>query len=113
MVGYPRPRIATQKYIKEKFGLETVVGTHPFRRTTMTPTAVGHLNSESWQETIKDVICDEEMRRAMTSEPRTLTGALIILLLILYFEIFLYIVERLIPSIRDAFYPFIMKTTYF
>jgi predicted metal-binding protein len=67
VVGYPPcPRINYfKKYIKEKFGLETVVGTHPIPQNYYdTHSNLATWDSEGWQETIKDVICDEEMRRA-------------------------------------------------
>jgi hypothetical protein len=67
VVGYPPcPRISSfKKFIKEKFGLETVVGTHPIPQNYYdTHSKLATWNSEVWQETIKDVICDEEMRKA-------------------------------------------------
>lgn len=67
VVGYPPcPRINYfKKYIKEKFGLETVVGTHPIPKNYYdTHSNLNTWNTKEWQEIIKDVICDEEMRKA-------------------------------------------------
>lgn len=67
VVGYPPcPRINYfKKFIKEKFGMDTVVGTHPIPQNYYdTHSSLATWNSDTWQETIKDVICDEEMRKA-------------------------------------------------
>jgi predicted metal-binding protein len=67
VVGYPPcPRISYfKKFIKEKFGLDTVVGTHPIPQNYYdTHSELATWNSDTWQDTIKHVICDEEMRRA-------------------------------------------------
>lgn len=66
VVGYPPcPRINYfKKYIKEKFGLDTVVGTHPIPQNYYdTHSNLNTWNAKEWQEIIKDVICDEEMRK--------------------------------------------------
>lgn len=67
VVGYPPcPRINYfRKYIKEKFALETVVGTHPIPQNYYdTHFKLNTWNTKEWQEIIKDVICNEEMRNA-------------------------------------------------
>jgi len=67
VVGYPPcPRINYfKKYIKEKFGLDTVIGTHPIPQNYYnTHSSLNTWNAKEWQEIIKDVICDEEMRKA-------------------------------------------------
>lgn len=67
IVGYPPcTRINYfKKFMKEKFGLDTVVGTHPIPQNYYdTHSNLETWNSKEWQETIKDVICDEEMRKA-------------------------------------------------
>lgn len=66
VVGYPPcPRINYfTKYIKEKFGLDTVVGTHPIPQNYYgTHSKLDTWNTKLWQEIIKDVICDEETRK--------------------------------------------------
>ena len=66
VVGYPPcPRINYfKKFMKEKFGLDTVVGTHPIPQNYYdTHSNLETWNSKEWQEIIKDVICDEEMRK--------------------------------------------------
>lgn len=67
VVGYPPcPRINYfKKFIKDKYGLDTVVGTHPIPQNYYdTHSNLNTWNTKEWQETIKDVICDEKMRKA-------------------------------------------------
>ena len=67
LVGYPPcPRINQfKKFIKEKYDMEVVTGTHPIPTSYYdTHTAMGTWNSETWQELIRPVLVDEEMRQA-------------------------------------------------
>lgn len=67
VVGYPPcPRINYfRKFIKEKYGLDVVVGTHPIPQNYYnTHTPLKTWDSKEWQEIIKDVITDEETRKA-------------------------------------------------
>lgn len=67
VVGYPPcPRINYfKKFIKDKYGLDAVVGTHPIPQNYYdTHSNLNTWNTKEWQETIKDVICDEKMRKA-------------------------------------------------
>lgn len=67
IVGYPPcHRISYfTKYIKEKFGLDTVVGTHPIPQNYYdTHSELNTWNSKGWQEIIKNVVVDEKTRKA-------------------------------------------------
>ena len=67
LVGYPPcPRINQfKKFIKEKYDMEVVTGTHPIPTSYYdTHMAMGTWNSETWQELISPVLMDEEMRQA-------------------------------------------------
>lgn len=67
VVGYPPcPRINYfKKFIKDRYGLDTVVGTHPIPQNYYnTHSNLNTWNTKEWQETIKDVICDEKTRKA-------------------------------------------------
>ena len=67
VVGYPPcPRINYfKKFIKDRYGLDTVVGTHPIPQNYYnTHSNLNTWNTKEWQETIKDVVCDEEIRKA-------------------------------------------------
>lgn len=67
VVGYPPcPRINYFKqYIKEKFGMDVVVGTHPIPQNYYnTHNALKTWDTPAWQEIIKDVISNEEIRKA-------------------------------------------------
>lgn len=67
VVGYPPcPRIDYfKKYIKEAFGLDVVVGTHPIPEKYYTVhSTLGTWNSPMWQDLISAVIGDEEIRLA-------------------------------------------------
>jgi predicted metal-binding protein len=67
VVGYPPcPRIAHFKsFIKEKFGLDVVVGTHPIpQKYYVTHTALETWNTPAWEEHIKPTLTDEKTRLA-------------------------------------------------
>jgi len=67
VVGYPPcPHLdAFRDFIPVKFGLEVVVGTHPIPENYyQTHQQLGTWRSATWQECIKGVLTDEEMRRA-------------------------------------------------
>ena len=67
LVGYPPcPRISDFcEFIPVKYGLEVVVGTHPIPENYyQTHKALGTWQSSAWQERIRHVLCDEEMRHA-------------------------------------------------
>ena len=67
LVGYPPcTRINHfKKFIKEKYDMEVVVGTHPIPTSYYdTHTAMRTWKSETWQELISPVLMDEEMRQA-------------------------------------------------
>jgi predicted metal-binding protein len=67
VVGYPPcPRLeAFREFLPEKYGLDVVVGTHPIPQNYFeTHQRLGTWDSIDWQERIKDVLTDEETRRA-------------------------------------------------
>ena len=67
VVGYPPcPRIAYfKKFIKEKYGMDLVVGTHPIpQKYYITHTALGTWKTPEWQELIKPTLADEKTRLA-------------------------------------------------
>lgn len=67
VVGYPPcPYINHfRDFIKEKYGLKVVVGTHPIPQKYLdTHTPLGTWDSEEWQELIKPTMADEETRLA-------------------------------------------------
>ncbi len=67
VVGYPPcPRLdAFCKFIPEKYGLEVVIGTHPIPQNYhLTHQALGTWQSARWQERIKHILTDKEMRLA-------------------------------------------------
>lgn len=65
LVGYPPcTRIDYfRKFIKEQYGLEVVVGTHPIpEKYYKVHKKLGSWDSPAWQELIAPTLCDEEMR---------------------------------------------------
>jgi len=65
VVGYPPcPRITTfTRFIREKYGLDVVVGTHPIPENYyQTHTSLGTWDSGFWQELIAPTITDEATR---------------------------------------------------
>jgi predicted metal-binding protein len=67
VVGYPPcPHLNTFcDFIPAKFGLEVVVGTHPIPENYhRTHQELQTWQTAAWQERIKDVLTDEEIRRA-------------------------------------------------
>jgi predicted metal-binding protein len=67
VVGYPPcPSLdAFSEFLPEKYGLEVVVGTHPIPQNYYeTHHRLGTWDSPEWQQRIKDVLTDEETRRA-------------------------------------------------
>ena len=67
VVGYPPcPRLAAfRQFIPAKYGLEVVVGTHPIPQNYyITHSKLGTWQTPAGQELIKDVVTDEETRRA-------------------------------------------------
>lgn len=67
VVGYPPcPRIGDfDEFLGVKYGLEVVIGTHPIPQNYFeTHQELGTWKSVKWQERIKDVLTDEETRRA-------------------------------------------------
>jgi predicted metal-binding protein len=67
VVGYPPcPRIKYfTEFIKEKYGMDVVVGTHPIPEKYMTThTALKTWESMLWQNLIAPALADEETRKA-------------------------------------------------
>jgi predicted metal-binding protein len=67
VVGYPPcPRIEKfREFIKEKYGMDVVIGTHPIPQNYYdTHSKLKTWDTPKWQEIIKDVITDEETRKA-------------------------------------------------
>ena len=67
IVGYPPcPRIRYfTEFIREKYGMDVVVGTHPIPENYLTThTALKTWNSKPWQELIGPTLSDEETRKA-------------------------------------------------
>jgi predicted metal-binding protein len=67
VVGYPPcPSLdAFGELLPEKYGLGVVVGTHPIPQNYyQTHQRLGTWDSPEWQQRIKDVLTDEETRRA-------------------------------------------------
>jgi predicted metal-binding protein len=67
VVGYPPcPHVDyLRRFIREKFDMEVVVGTHPIPESYFqTHTALNTWNTPRWQETIRATLADEETRRA-------------------------------------------------
>lgn len=67
VVGYPPcPRIDYfRDYIKERYGVEVVVGTHPIpQKYYNMHTKLGTWDSPHWKETIKAALADEKTRLA-------------------------------------------------
>lgn len=67
VVGYPPcPRLqAFCEFIPAKYGLEVVVGTHPIPENYyLTHSALGTWQSPRWQELLKDVLTERDMRLA-------------------------------------------------
>lgn len=67
VVGYPPcPRLPYfVGFLKEKYGVEVVVGTHPIpQKYYTTHTRLGTWNSESWQRMIVPTLADEATRLA-------------------------------------------------
>mgnify|MGYP000880262263 CR=1 FL=1 len=67
VVGYPPcPRLqAFTEFIPAKYGLEVVVGTHPIPENYyLTHSALGTWQSPRWQELLKDVMTERDMRLA-------------------------------------------------
>lgn len=65
VVGYPPcTRIhAFRDFIKTKYGLEVILGTHPIPQNYyLTHQELGTWQSDRWQEYIQHVITDEKMR---------------------------------------------------
>ncbi len=66
LVGYPPcPWIDYfKKFIEEKYGLKVVLGTHPIpQKYYLTHTALGTWKDPEWKERLKNVLCDEEIRK--------------------------------------------------
>ncbi len=66
LVGYsPCPWIDYfKKFIEEKYGLKVVLGTHPIpQKYYLTHTALGTWKDPEWKERLKNVLCDEEIRK--------------------------------------------------
>ena len=67
LVGYPPcTRLDYfESFIREKFGMEVVFGTHPIPQNYLdTHTALGTWASGGWQRRIADALSDEPTRRA-------------------------------------------------
>lgn len=67
VVGYPPcPRLnAFCSFIPEKYGLKVVIGTHPIPENYfLTHEKLGTWKSDNWQEKIKYVLPEKEMRLA-------------------------------------------------
>ncbi|MDY0362724.1 MAG: CGGC domain-containing protein [Desulforegulaceae bacterium] len=67
VVGYPPcPRLnAFCNFIPEKYGLKVVIGTHPIPENYfLTHEKLGTWKSDNWQEKIKYVLPEKEMRLA-------------------------------------------------
>lgn len=67
VVGYPPcPRLKDfVEFIPAKYGLEVVVGTHPIPQNYfLTHSELGTWQSASWQDRIKPVLSDEDIRLA-------------------------------------------------
>ena len=67
VVGYPPcPRIDDfMKFIPEKYGIDTVLGTHPIPASYYeTHNELGTWKSDSSKEKIKLILCDEKTREA-------------------------------------------------
>ena len=67
VVGYPPcPHIEhLRDFIKEKYGLKVVLGTHPIpQKYYITHKALGTWEADNWQELIKPTLADEETRLA-------------------------------------------------
>jgi len=67
VVGYPPcPHLdAFRSFIPAKYGLEVVVGTHPIPQNYfLIHKGLGTWRGEGWDETIREVLCDESTRRA-------------------------------------------------
>ncbi|MEX2115815.1 MAG: CGGC domain-containing protein [Bacteroidota bacterium] len=67
VVGYPPcPHLFHfRDFIKEKFGMQVVLGTHPIPQSYFeTHQALGTWDGADWLEATKEIIADEPMRRA-------------------------------------------------
>jgi len=67
IVGYPPcPRIAYfPKFIREKYGMEVVIGTHPIpEKYCTTHTSLGTWDSAAWKELIAPTLTDKKTRLA-------------------------------------------------
>ncbi len=67
IVGYPPcPRISYfVKFLREKYGLEVVVGTHPIPQNYyVTHTKLGTWEGAAWKELIAPTLTDEAIRCA-------------------------------------------------
>ena len=67
IVGYPPcPRIPYfSRFIKEKYGMDVVVGTHPIpQKYYTTHTHLGSWDSKAWKELITPTLTDEKTRLA-------------------------------------------------
>jgi len=67
VVGYPPcPHLFHfRDFIKEKYGIRVVLGTHPIPQTYYdTHMALGTWDEEEWIEATREIIADEPMRRA-------------------------------------------------
>ena len=54
-----------REFIKEKYGLDVIVGTHPIpQKYYITHTALGTWNTTEWQQHIKPTLTDEATRLA-------------------------------------------------
>ncbi len=65
LVGYPPcPRLDYfERYIREKFGLEVIFGTHPIpQKYHLTHAALGTWKTRHWQGLIAPALADEETR---------------------------------------------------
>lgn len=67
VVGYPPcPRIAFfSRFIKEKYGMDVVVGTHPIpEKYFTTHTALGSWEGKAWKDLIAPTLTDKKTRLA-------------------------------------------------
>ncbi len=65
IVGYPpcSRMFYFEKYIKERYGMEVILGTHPIpQKYFLMHNKLNTWNSESMQKAIRPTLCDEETR---------------------------------------------------
>ena len=67
VVGYPPcPRIGYfTRFIREKYGMDVVVGTHPIPRSYYTThTALGTWEGAAWRDILAPTLTDEKTRES-------------------------------------------------